>query len=150
MVDVPAGANPNFPLIADLGPTRTLFHFTYPERVEDIVRQGLFVTDVPTSPTMDHGYRGVWLTEDPNPLAQGWAGGSGLNSKAGARITVDIPWLVLEPPYTLYRWLDLAKRAEVEDFWLDAMNKAAGGGQEYWWVYLYDIPAEWISYWEVL
>tara|TARA_Y100000310_G_scaffold289301_1_gene315600 strand:- start:142 stop:447 length:306 start_codon:yes stop_codon:yes gene_type:complete len=100
---------------------------------------------------MDQGYRGVWLTEDPNPTAQGWAGGSGLNSKAGARITVDLPSDIINtPPYTLYRWLDLAKRAGVEDFWLDAMNRTGGGGQEDWWIYLFDIPPEWISYWEIL
>ena len=123
----------------------------YNNTVEDIVRQGLFVTDVPTTPNMDMGYQGVWLTEDPNPLAQGWAAGRGLNSKAGARITVDIP---LEPftftqNINLYRWLDLAKVAQVEDFWLDAMNRAGGGGHENWWVYIFDIPAEWISYWEI-
>ena len=134
-----------------LSPSRTLFHFTYPERVEDIVRQGLFVTDVPTSPSMDQGYRGVWLTEDPNPTAQGWAGGSGLNSKAGARLTVDLPSDIINtPPYTLYRWLDLAKRAGIDDHWLDAMNRTGGGGQEDWWIYLFDIPPEWISYWEIL
>jgi len=133
-----------------LGPTRTLFHFTYPERVDDIVAEGLHVTDVPTSPTRDQGYRGVWLTEDPNPLAQGWAQAIGLDGKAGARITVDIPHDMLGPPYTLYRWLDMAKRAEVEDWWLAALNKTGGGGQESWWVYLFDIPPEWISYWEIL
>ena len=132
-----------------LGLTRTLFHFTYPERVEDIVRQGLFVTDVPTSP-LNGGYRGVWLTEDPNPHAQGWTASRGLGGKNGARLTVDLPHEILGPPYTLYRWLDLAKRIGVEDYWLDALNKTAGGGQEFWWVYLYDIPPEWISGWEIL
>jgi hypothetical protein len=44
----------------------------------------------------------------------------------------------------------MAKRAEVEDWWLAALNKTGGGGQESWWVYLFDIPPEWISYWEIL
>ena len=142
-----------------LGPTRTLWHFTYPERVDDIVAEGLYVTDIPTSPTQDQGYRGVWLTEDPNPLAQGWAVSSGLDGTRGARITVDIPHHAL--PGILYRWLDLAKAEGVEDFWLDAMNKAGGGGQEFWYVYISrsgapysgleeGIPAEWISFWEIL
>jgi hypothetical protein len=132
-----------------LGPTRTLFHFTYPERVDNIVHQGIFLTDIPTSPT-NQGYRGVWLTEDPNPYAQGWARSAGLSGKAGARITVDIPHEILGPPYILYRWLDLAKHLEVEDFWLNAMNQAGGGGQESWWVSLVHVPPEWVSYWEIL
>ena len=140
-----------------LGPTRTLWHFTYPQRVDDIVAEGLHVTDIPTSATEDQGYRGIWLTEDPNPMAQGWGAGVG---KAGARITVDIPHHAI--PGLLYRWLELAEVVGVEDFWLDAMNKAGGGGQESWYVYIpgllpllepgaeQGIPAEWISFWEIL
>jgi len=133
-----------------LGPTRTLFHFTYPERVDDIVAGGLYVTDVPTSPSRDEGYRGVWLTEDPDQMAQNWAAGAGigLSGKTGARITVDIPHHAI--PSMLYRWLDLAKAVGVEDYWLEALNKTGGGGEEFWYVYISDIPAEWISFWEIL
>ena len=133
-----------------LGPTRTLFHFTYPERVDDIVAGGLYVTDVPTSPSRDEGYRGVWLTEDPNRMAQNWAAGAGigLSGKTGARITVDIPHHAI--PSMLYRWLDLATAAEVEDSWLEILNKMGGGSEEFWYVYISDIPAEWISFWEIL
>ena len=142
-----------------LGPTRTLWHFTYPQRVDDIVAEGLYVTDIPTSPTQDQGYRGVWLTEDPNPYAQQWAQMAGLGGKAGARITVDIPHHAI--PGMLYRWLALAEAVGVEDYWLEAMNKAGGGGQESWYVYIsrggapysgqeQGIPAEWISFWEIL
>jgi hypothetical protein len=144
-----------------LGPTRTLFHFTYPDRVDDIVAEGLYVTDIPTSPTRDQGYRGVWLTEDPNPMAQNWASGSppGLSSKTGARITVDIPHHAI--PGMLYRWLALAKAVGVEDYWLEALNQTGGGNHESWYVYISGnvpadsgqqpgIPAEWISFWEIL
>jgi len=124
-------------------PSRRLYHFTHPERIEDIIAEGLIYGDVPTSP--EGGFNAVWLTSDKNPVSQGWTQGGG---KAKARLTVDIPEENVEQ--SLWRWLDLAKEAKVEKWWLEILNATGGGGQRRWYVYLGIIEPEWISRWELV
>ena len=124
-------------------PSRSLYHFTHPERIDDIIAEGLIYGDVPTSP--EGGFNAVWLTSDKNPVSQGWTQGGG---KAKARLTVDIPEEDVEQ--SLWKWLDLAEHAGVEKWWLEILNATGGGGQRRWYVYLGIIEPEWISRWELV
>jgi hypothetical protein len=124
-------------------PSRRLYHFTSPDRIEDIIREGIIYGDVPTSP--EGGFNAAWLTSDKNPANQGWTQGGG---KARARLTVDIPEEAVEQ--SLWKWLDLAKEANVEKWWLEILNATGGGGQRRWYVFLGIIEPEWISRWEIV
>lgn len=126
-----------------------LYHFTRQGYVDPILREGITRGDVPTSPV--GGYQAPWLTDDPNAGKQGWVQGG---DKTQMRLTVDIPdtWEDSEgqtysPLDYLWRWRDLAEVEEVEDWWLTALDEAAGGGSEHWYVYKgpEGIRPEWIS-----
>ena len=107
-------------------PSRRLYHFTHPERIEDIIAEGLIYGDVPTSPS--GGFNAVWLTSDRNPISQGWTQG-------GARQRLASPLISLKKNKTIARWLDLAKEANVEKWWLEVLNATGGGGQRNWYVF---------------
>jgi hypothetical protein len=128
--------------------TERLYHFTLLENVDSILREGIIRGDVPTSPL--EGYQAPWLTDDPNAGNQGWVEGG---NKTQVRLTVLIPeWRrdsegqPYSPPDYLWKWRDLADAEGVEDWWFDALDKAAGGGSEHWYVYKgpEGIRPEWI------
>ncbi|MAH49978.1 hypothetical protein CMI37_29435 [Candidatus Pacearchaeota archaeon] len=129
--------------------TERLYHFTRQGYVDSILREGITRGDVPTSPM--GGYQAPWLTDDPNAGKQGWVQGG---DKTQMRLTVDIPdtWEDSEgqtysPLDYLWRWRDLAEVEDVEVWWFESLDEAAGGGSEHWYVYKgpEGIRPEWIS-----
>jgi hypothetical protein len=114
------------------------YHFTSADNLPSIQQNGIFRGDVPTSPTS--GFQAPWLTADPSPQHQQWTLGG---AKSQVRLTIEIPD---ENDDKTWPWLELANsiRPPVEDWWLEALNSAGGGGQERWYVYLGVIEPEWI------
>lgn len=109
-----------------------LYHFTSLAHWKAIQGVGLTRGDVPTGPT--EGFNAVWLTDDLNAGAQGWAAGS-IYDKSAVRLTVS----VRKGP-KLKHWSKFAKKIGVPQWWYDALDKAGGGNSEHWYIHLSAIP----------
>jgi len=113
------------------------YHFTSETNLPGIMHSGISRGDVPTSP--GGGFQAPWLTGNPNPQQQQWVGAT---PKTEIRLTVDIPD---DEEDKLWPWLEVAVAMDIPDWWLDALNKAGGGGQADWFVFLGVIKPEWIT-----
>lgn len=113
------------------GPLR-LYHYTSPWHLPAILDDGLTRGDVPLTPT--GGTNAVWLTGDPNPAVQGWAGGF----KTAVRITVDLD----SGDPRLVKWSDYATERGVDPGWHKILDQTGGGGANDWYLYFGRIPAE--------
>jgi hypothetical protein len=134
----------------------TLYHFTTRERLASIMREGLYLTDVPKWSLFEDGEPfAVWLTADPRPTEQGlgfvreftdYDRFSGLSmeqvislrelppDKTETRITIR----ELEPR-KLARWSDWA-RGTVEPQIYDELVRRGGVKHLSWFLYFEPIP----------
>ena len=113
-----------------------LYHFTRPQAIASIRKNGLNMGDVPVTscpfPTEKDFNNAVWLTEQAETLPQaGWSAGT---NKTDVRITVEIERTDLN----LWRWRDLARHLEIEPGWYQTLNQSGGGFADKWFVYCND------------
>lgn len=105
----------------------SLHHFTSHYHYSRILTEGIMRGDVPTSPNT--GYNAVWLTSDPDPDHQEWAGGP--LDKTAIRLSVQI----MSDDTSLHHWPLLARKLGVPRWWYDALDQTGGGGSNNWYVY---------------
>jgi hypothetical protein len=115
-----------------------LYHFTARAYLSSIQESGIVRGDVPTSPNT--GINAPWFTTDPSWKDQGWKAGSA-HDKGEVRLTVEVP----DHDPSLHHWPQYAKELGVEQWWYDALNKAAGNNAEHWYIYKGEVPVEWIT-----
>ncbi|HTF32788.1 MAG TPA: hypothetical protein VK714_03690 [Myxococcota bacterium] len=138
-----------------------LYHFTGVEYLEEIATAGLTRGEVPLGPMKTEN--AVWLTRDPDPDSQGWAGeghvltdlerelaaklkgrpvppGAFLADKRAVRLIIEVP----AGDAKLVPWLTFARQRGVSGKWRRTLNRTGGGGQENWFLYLGTVPTKWI------
>lgn len=128
-------------------PAVTLYHYTRPESVESILREGITRGDTPTSVivTPDQPYgagcNAIWLsTVDRIGESHGWT--NGCPDKTTARFTVEIPKM----DNRLWLWSRFARVAKIDAETIDHLNKVAPNGEHsQWYVYFGTIPTDWIK-----
>ena len=114
-----------------------LYHFTSTHHLPKILEDGrLKVTESNLSRTRVHaGPDVVWLTSDPMPASQEWAGGSQVD-KAEIRFTVRVP------AQQAGKWRKWARAHGIDPGWARALTVAGDSGS--WYVIERAVPAaEW-------
>lgn len=141
--------------------SKALYHFTALEYLQKILEEGLTRGDVPTSRTGVEN--AVWLTTDPEPSRQGWADdphilsdeeraaygrvfgevpkpGARFPDKRAIRLEVDVP----DGDPNLVGWLHFARVRRIKNSLLKSLNRTGGGGEGDWFLYIGDLPPDWI------
>lgn len=120
-------------------PTTALYHYTSPQAFEKILLEGIRQGDVPTSP--QEGCNGVWLTTvDRLGASHGWDS-TGLLDKTSIRFVIELP----DRDSRLWGWPRLARRAQIDRAFYDALDRTGNCESASWYVYFGTIPAAWIS-----
>ena len=117
-----------------------LYHFTCPLHAPTILREGITRGDNPTSPVQ--GFNSPWLTTDPVPENQAWAGADSrplFADKTTVRLTVEVP----DEGFDLVHWPEFASKHIAPEY--ARALATSGGDANSWYFSTTTIRPEWIT-----